>query len=167
LDPISWAAVANFGSSSTCNQRSRIFVTFFPRNFFFTHSCHCSVTKGLFTQTRFARCSCHAMSRDRKIAVTISSNLVATRSGTEICRFVCCETAGFSWVFTKWIRWTSLSQWMYFECGAWLIFLTNGSTHGQRKWRLDLPWYALSRRINFKWGTHQLYSLGLKILWLD
>jgi hypothetical protein len=36
-----------------------------------------------------------------------------------------CETAGFSWVYEMNLRWTNLSQWMYFECEEWLLYLTN------------------------------------------
>jgi hypothetical protein len=25
---------------------------------------------------------------------------------------------------TKWIGWTDFTQWMYFECGAWLLYQT-------------------------------------------
>jgi hypothetical protein len=24
----------------------------------------------------------------------------------------------------NWINWTNLSQWIYFRCGAWLLYLT-------------------------------------------
>jgi hypothetical protein len=50
----------------------------------------------------------------------------------------CCETAGFSWVKQNEPVRMNLSQWMYFECGALLLYLTDGSTCTQRKWRLDL-----------------------------
>jgi hypothetical protein len=86
------------------------------------------------------------------------------KTGIYLFGFECCETAGFSWVLqNELVERVSLNE-CILNAGHGLYTWQSRTIHRQRKWRFDLHKGALSRRINFKWGTRQPYLTRVRFL---